>query len=440
MRLPRLLTPLLVLFAGFACSGAEDWSLERALTFARTNNPDARLARSRIHVAQAGIDQANSAFWPKLQFQSSYTRTDNPMLAFGSILNQRAFSDSMDFNDVPDTDDLNVRGIATVPIYVGGRNKANTRTAEAASLAAKEDEKATLNILDYEVARSFFTIQKTREFARAAEASVIALRTNLDVAGRRLDAGSLLKTDVLDIEVRLAEAKEDHLRAQNANAIAIRSLRNLLGIEQGEFAVADGAPDIEAPGGMDFSGRAELAAARERERAAQEQVRAARGNYLPRLSAFGSLDYDYGWELENGGRSYTVGGLLQWDIWDGSQTRAKVREARANLESSQEATRKTRLMLDLEIEQARLEFNAASERVAVTAQMIARATESASLTRARFDQGAALASQLIDAETALLAARVREAEARADRRVAVAALRKALGLPQMDIKPHQETK
>ena len=64
-------------------------------------NPDARLARQRIAAAQAGLEQANAAFWPRLQFQSSYTRTDNPMLVFGSILNQRAFTSSLNFNDVP---------------------------------------------------------------------------------------------------------------------------------------------------------------------------------------------------------------------------------------------------------------------------------------------------------------------------------------------------
>jgi outer membrane protein TolC len=39
---------------------------------------------------------------------------------------------------------------------------------------------------------------------------------------------------------------------------------------------------------------------------------------------------------------------------------------------------------------------------------------------------------LIDAETALLAARVRRAEAEADRQIAIAALRKALNLPQLE--------
>jgi outer membrane protein TolC len=45
---------------------------------------------------------------------------------------------------------------------------------------------------------------------------------------------------------------------------------------------------------------------------------------------------------------------------------------------------------------------------------------------------------VIDTETALLAARVRLAEAEADQRVAVAGLRKALALPQLDSLPNAD--
>jgi len=113
-------------------------------------------------------------------------------------------------------------------------------------------------------------------------------------------------------------------------------------------------------------------------------------------------------------------------------TRAKVAEANANVELAREEQRKLHLALDLEAEQARLDLKAANERLSVTDQVVAQAAESASLTRARFEQELALSTQLIDAETALVAARVRRAEAEADRQIAVAAVRKALGLPQLE--------
>jgi outer membrane protein len=431
--------PLGFLAGLVACSllarAADTWTLERALDYALTHNPDARMAQQRMAAAQAGVEQANSAFWPRLQVQASYLRTDNPMLAFGSILNQRSYSSSLNFNDVPDLDDFNARGIVTVPLYTGGRNVAGRRNARANAEAAKQESAAVRNGLGFEVSRVFLTVLKTRQFIQAAQVAVNSFESNLVVATKRLDGGTLLKSDMLDIEVRLAQAREDLVRARNANALAEHALRNLLGIEEGEFTVADTAPVVSVPSSGDLTQRPELAAAREREAAAEAQVRGAKSGYQPRISAVGSLDYDYGWVTGGDGKSYTAGVMAQWDLWDGFSTRSKIREAQANLESAREEQRKVRLALDLEGERARLDLKAAAERLAVSSKAVEQATESASLTRDRFEQGLALSTQLIDAETALVAARVRRAEAEADQGIAVAALRKAFALPQLDAQP-----
>ncbi len=420
------------LLTGTAGVASEPWTLERALEEGLQRNPDARLARQRIAAAQAGLEQAEAAFWPRLQLQSSYTRTDNPMNVFGSILNQRAYSPKLDFNDVPDVDNLNVKGLVTMPLYAGGRNTALRQAGKASLQAARKEDEAVRNALGFEIARAFHTVLKTREFVRAMEAVVNAFEKNVAVAHKRLEGGALLRTEVLDLEVRLAQAREDLVRARNAQTLAERTLRNLVGIEQGEFTASDTFPTVAAVDSSDFSQRPELGAARHRERAAEEQLRGAKAGYLPRVSAFGSVDYDYGWKFDRDGASYTVGALVQWDIWDGRLTRAKVREASANLESAQEEERKVRLALDLEVERARLDLKTANERLSATSQAVAQAAESAELTRARFEQGVALSTQVIDAETALVSARVRRAEAEADQRIATAALRKALALPQLD--------
>ncbi|MGP8052825.1 MAG: TolC family protein, partial [Limisphaerales bacterium] len=143
------------LAGSLAAGAAEPWTLERALDYALTHNPDARIAQQRIAAAQAGLEQANSAFWPQLQAQSGYTRTDNPMMVFGSILNQRAYNYNSppNFNNLPDVDDLNARGMVTVPLYAGGRNVAGRQAAKANTEAAKQDSAAIRNALGFEVSR-----------------------------------------------------------------------------------------------------------------------------------------------------------------------------------------------------------------------------------------------------------------------------------------------
>src|ERR1035438_1843078 len=139
----------LSLTCSLAAGAGEPWTLECALDYALSHSPDARLAQQRIMAAQAGLEQSDSAFWPHLQFQSSYTRTDNPMLVFGSILNQRAYNSSLNFNDVPGVDDLNVRGLVTVPLYAGGKIQAGHEVAKANTEAAKQTSAAVRNELGF---------------------------------------------------------------------------------------------------------------------------------------------------------------------------------------------------------------------------------------------------------------------------------------------------
>lgn len=426
-----------VLGALASASAGELWTLERCLDYVLTNSPDAVIAEKRIVAAQAGLQQANALAWPKLQFQSGYVRTDNPMLVLGSALNQHAFDAGLsDFNRLPDADNLNVKGLVTVPLYAGGRIKAGRQAAQAAAESARAQAEAVRNTLAFETVRAFHTIQKARAFVRAAEAGANAFEQHRGLAQKRLDAGTLLKAELLDVEVRLAQAREDLVRARNATALAERALRTVLGLEQGAFTVADSAPVVPAPEGDDYSNRPELVALRHEQRAAEAHQRAARGGYLPKLSAFGSLDYDRGWRLDGDGESYTAGAMVEWDLWDGRLTRARVAEAQANVDVVQERERRLRLNLGFEVEQARLYLAEASERLAVTDKAVAQAAESVSLTSDRFAQGLALTTQLIDAETALIAARVRRAEAEADQHIAIAALRRALGQPQL---PHTAT-
>lgn len=431
MKASAWLVPVLMCLT-FGLKAGEPWTLEHSLSYALTHNPDAKLAQERMAKAKAGLEQADSAFWPRLEVQSSYIRTDNPMQVFGSILNQRAYSPTLNFNDVPDVDNLNARGLVTVPLYAGGRNVASRDAAKANAQAEQMSRDAVQNELAFEVVRAYETILKTREFIRAADASINAFEGNLSVAKKRLAAGTLLKSEVLDVEVRLAQARENGVRARSANVLAERALQNLLGIEEGEFVVADSAPEIRPPIGGDSSQRPELASASQREHAAEAEVRGSRSGFLPSLNAFGSLDYDYGWVTRGDGKSYTAGVLARWDLWDGFATRAKVREAKANLEMAREEQRKLRLAIKLEVEEARLNLQMANERLSVTEKSVDQADESASLTRKRFEQGLALSTQLLDAETALVSARVNRAEAQAERQISAAALRKALALPQLD--------
>ena len=71
----------------------------------------------------------------------------------------------------------------------------------------------------------------------------------------------------------------------------------------------------------------------------------------------------------------------------------------------------------------------ARERLAVSAKTVEQATESAALTRERFEKGSVLIADMIGVESRLIEARMRRTMAAADERIALADFRRALGLP-----------
>lgn len=422
------LIPFAALAVASTLPAEESLTLSQAIARALADSPDARIAASRIDASEAMLMQARAAFQPQVKVQTGYILTNQPVNVFGMALNQRSFSPSLDFNNVPDADNWMSGASLTLPLYAGGKNIAGRDAALAALNASQHGATAVNQVLAYEVTRTFLMIHKTKALIKAAQASVQSFESNLKLSGKRIAAGTALKTDALDLELRLAQAREDLSRTQNANTLTRQSLAMLLGIESGEVDASPSLPPLEAPPSSQIINRPEILMAESIAQAAAARIRQASSGWKPTVNAFGSAEHNRGGQFDGQGTNYTVGVMAHWDVWDGHLTRGRVNQAEAELTAAQENVRRQRLAVTLEVQQARSSLSESIERLDVSAKSVQLAEESVKLTRERFESGLALAAQLIDAETALTAARVRRAEAETDRRVAVAALRRALGM------------
>jgi hypothetical protein len=81
----------------------------------------------------------------------------------------------------------------------------------------------------------FYSVLKTRQFIRAAEAAVHSFETSRGPREAAGGGGSCPSRSARH-RILVAQAREDQIRARNANA-SVRALRNLLGIESGDFEV-----------------------------------------------------------------------------------------------------------------------------------------------------------------------------------------------------------
>jgi len=426
-----LLIVLLLLPAGLT---AEPWTVDRAVGVALERNPDARMAQHRIEVAQAMLQQADSAWMPQVFLTGGYTQTNNALVGLIFTLYQRNFGFGLDFNQPGWLDDLNVVGTVTYNLYSGGQATARREAARAGSRASEHDLRAVQHQLASGVFRVMLNLRKARESVASLEASVRFYEASLANARLRFEAGQILKADLLSLEVQTARTRTLLSSARHGAALAARTFIFILGLDPTddpvELASADPAiSGLGAPDTSDFSQRPEILSLNERLHAAEAMVEVARGARRPNVNAYLSGQYDQGWQYGRHGDSLQGGIVVDFNVFDGGRTSGRIREAAAELDLAKDQLRKATLNIGLEVEQARLAHVDARDRLAVTEEAVAQAEESAALSRARFEKGVLLTSELIGAEGRLTEMQMCRILAAADERIALAELRRALALP-----------
>jgi outer membrane protein TolC len=406
------------------------WTAPAAVAFALRNSPDSLIAGQRMHEAEALLMKSAVGFYPQVGLSGSYTQTNNPMYSFGNILNQGAFNPGIDFNNPGRTDNLDVALGVEYRLYNGGQDQARRAAAAAGiDLSAAETEMVRLR-LGFEAFRAFQQIVEAESVLRARQVALEAMKSTLEVAQARFAAGDLLKIDLLNLEVQDSRSRENMIQAAHNLELSKQIFLALLGLPAGEVRIDGGAAGPELPAAYSAARRPEILKLKAALRAAEAQLEGAHGSKRPTLDSFASYQLDQGSVTGGNGDSWMAGVRVNFKLFDGRNATADIASGEARIGTLRAELHKLELGLNLEIKQAELALSQAQQRQLVTRKMVEQAEESEQLSRARFQQGVILASDLIDIDSRLTDARVRHAVATSALKIAIADLRRASGLPQ----------
>jgi outer membrane protein len=417
--------------------GERPLTLDEAVALAFQRNPDLRAAAERIGEAQARVGEATSAFFPQISSRLAYTRTDNPAQAFAMILAQRRFSFSDDFNNPGPTQDVRPEIVGALPLFRGGQDY-ERRTAAVLGVEAAQLERAAIrNALADAVIAAYYSLLAGPEQVEVTRVSIDAVDSALKQARARFESGAALKSDVLSLEVRLAAAREAHVRATNAVELARAGLRILLGLPADaplEVAPVATKTGVGVPESFDealqqaIARRPEIQAAQRMVTMREHEVKMEKAAYLPRLDAVASYGQDNtNLELSRHQDNWAVGVTAELDLFSGFRTTERVRAAERRLAEAREAERKARLEIGRDVKTAVLGLHEAREREQVTAAAVTSGEEALRLVQEQYRVGAVTITRYLEAEVARTDARSRAIAARYDARRAEAAVRKALG-------------
>lgn len=412
-------------------------TLAQAIALALERNPDLRAAAERMGIASAGVTEAASAFYPQVHARLSFARTDNPAQAFGMIVAQRRFSPTLDINSPGATQNWRPELVATYSLFRGFQDASGVDAAKKGAEIAGFERSALRGALAQAVTEAYVVHLAAREQVGVAQASVKAIEGELADSRRRFDAGALLKSDVLSLEVRLAAARDGELRATNGVELARVSLRVLLALgpeDQVEFSTELPSEDHTLPTvraaavGRALDLRPELRAARRFVDLRKAELSAENGGWYPSLEAYGAYGQDAPDLVLSGHQdNWSFGLALDLPLFSGFRTRARVTAAERRVDEARAMEEKTRLLIEQEVRTALLHREEAAARVGVSEKAVAAAEEALRLVREQYQAGAAAITRFLEAEAALADARSRVIGSRLDVRRAEAELRKAIG-------------
>lgn len=432
---------VLVVNTAFADSDQTRYTLEQAIDKALANNPELGIMQARIEQANAQLGEALASFYPQIKASLSYLHSDNPAQAFAMIIAQRRLSfTGSDFNHPGGVDNYRPQVTASYSLFRGGQDYYRKQAAELGVETSEYEKSATRNQLVNNVTAAYYGELAAMEAHAISLRSIEAVQSELKQSKTRFDAGTVLKSDVLSLEVQLAEAQDAEIQAANAIEMAQSMLKTLLGLGAGEsFAIDSTQPSAlpDAPAVFDellnqtLSRHPELMAAEKRVAIAEQHVKVAQAAHLPKADAFvsygsDSKDLAYSSNRDN----VTAGVMVEVDVFSGFATQENIKKTEHELTAAQEAARQTRLRIENQLKSAQLRLQDALSRAQISSVAVQSAEEALRLVNEQRQAGVVTVTRYIEAEVARDKAHTRQISARFDALRAEAELKQATGFWQ----------
>lgn len=452
-------------------------SIDAAVQEALRRNPTLEDASAAIRRAQAVLAEARALSLPRLDGDARFT-LQGPIPTFtftqpSTMPGQPGRSQEISFGK-PFTRSFSIAG--TYEVDVVGRQRFSREAAGRGVNVARGAFYQTQNELVYAVQNIYIAALRARELIGVYEEALRNAQEQLRVAQAQLRAGTAPEFDVLRASVQVANVRQNQVAAAATHRRTLANLVQLLGVDPqarlelvpldlppepdavalaaarealepgpaapqperrpGDVRVPPGAPDpggalprtLEAALSEAFSRRPEVYRAEWARRAAESRARLQRTGNLPSVGLTAGFAYNpdqAGLAVET--QSWSLVANVTIPIWDAGLTRARARQAQADVASAAAQLRQAQDVVAQEVKQAQIDLEEAAQRRRAASANTAQAREALRVARVRYNAGLAPNVEVTDAEAALTLARSNEVNASYDSLSALASLNRALG-------------
>jgi outer membrane protein, multidrug efflux system len=409
-----------------------DEELTRLIHRAVANNLDLQLAAARVDEARAARGVAKSAFYPSVGLTTSAERLRERVPVFNPGTNTAAFH-PVELNN------FQVGFDSAWEIDVFGRIRNEVKAASANVRSAEENRRDVLLALLGEVASSYADLRGFQLRLEIAENNIQTQEDTVHLTQARAAAGLATQLDVSRAVAELETTNAVVPSLRNAISASIHRISVLVGQEPGALqreleasAPVPVAPP-EVPVGLPsdlLKRRPDVRRADDEIAAAAANVKAAKADYFPKFTLFGSAGrqatqlHDLSLSL---GNFFAVGPAISVPIFTGGRIHSNIAVQNARWKETQLLYRSTVLTSLEETENALVNYSEEQERRDRLQAAVSQSQTALELSRELYRSGLGDFLAVLDAQRQLYGNEDLLAESQTAVTTNLIALYKALG-------------
>ena len=370
-------------------------------------NLQIKIAEKTLAGAKADYNESNSLFLPKISASHTAMMTTNPLMAFGSKLNQEILTPA-DFNPAllndPDKTEIYATRIEVLQPLINVDGLYGRKAAKSKMEAFDLQLERTKEYLGLEVSKAFMQLQLAYKAVEVLEKANATAQANLKLIENYNKQGLLQKTDLLSVQVRVNEVKNQLQYAKSNVQNASDYLAFLLD-ESNEnkvykpLEVIENTIEISTFETQLSANRKDVLAMDKSVEAYEKMAKMSQMNFLPRLNAFGSYEMYDTQLFQTGAKGYTIGAQLSWDIFDGYKSIGKFQKAKAEFQKAEVEAKQYKAQSQLELNKTNRQLTDAENKVNLTKLALEQAQEAYRIRANRFQEGLEKTTDLLQSET-----------------------------------------
>lgn len=431
---------VMISLSGMGFAQSEPLTVQQAVAIALERNPQRKAALAETRGALASVKEAQSGYFPRLNFSESAIASNDPVFVFGTRLRQNRFT-AADFalnqlNNPAAIGNFATRLGLQWNIFDSFLTAATVRQATHEKAASDQRLVRADQIIVFRVVQAFYSVLFAGKQLEVAEHAVSTAQSVLEESRARFETGSTVESDYLAAQVDVASRQQELVRARNALALAHAQLNLSMGIaSEHDYQAVEpaGPPKLQPPALPEAESRAlqerpDLKESAEQVAADEASVQAAKSSMGPRVNVFAGSQLDNINPFGNGGSNWSAGAELQFDIFSGGQKSARLAREHAKLEQTQAMKQVAQDNIRLDVRRAWYDFDSARRSVEVNRAAAAQAEEALRIVNNRYQAGMTTITEMLRAEDSNRAARINYWESLYQMGVSHAALDLAMGV------------